>query len=111
MKIKQAVRSYRDALAATAIASGVLLATFTTMLWRMPALAALDPATATEVLSILVPATLTAFAMPIIHHARAVHGAVAAGLRIGRLRNGLRAFRLYRHAVPAVARRRHKCAA
>lgn len=106
MDIKDAVRSYGQALIAVLIASAVLLATFAAMLWRLPALAALDPATAMLVLSILTPAMLAAFAMPLVHHARAVQGAAATGLRIGHARNGVRAFRLYRHAAPAVRRRR-----
>ena len=107
MTKKEAIKAYRRQLGAVAAASLVLLGTFAAMLWTMPAIMALGSAGAAAVLALTMTKTAGVFAGPLLPHARAVHIAATHNLRIGRdARHGVRAFRLYRHAAPAVRRRR-----
>ena len=106
MTKKQAVASYRHYLIAVVTASLILIGTSVAMLWTMPTIFALGSAGAAAFLALTSLKTASVFAGPLVPHARAVHIAASHSLRIGRARSGVRAFRLYRHAVPAVWKRR-----
>lgn len=107
MNKKQAVAAYRQHLIAVAIASAILFGTAVAMAWTMQSIFALGSAGAAAFLAVTSLKTAGVFAGPLVPHARAVHIAATHNLRIGRnARHGLRAFRLYRHAAPAVRRRR-----